>query len=223
MVANRRVTSVFSRWPFVTDQRGAALRCIGFRCVPRAELKTGRESENRPPGRSHGAFLHPAYVHRSYFGSGVPVKRARFVVDAPEDVQLNFKVFDAKVVRKEVTSGGRVEVTYEGGPYPAFEALEDALPPDVVRWPNVAVAVGTNWQELARKYEDVVEKALSGIDFESTVAKIVSRDDAPRVKATKILQWVKDRIRYVGVEFGDSAIVPYTPDKTLARGFGDCK
>lgn len=190
---------------------------------PLPNVQVGSIIEETITTESHRTFLHPSYSHRGYFDSNVPVTKARFIVDAPEGMALNFKVFDAKVKRSEETKEGRTIVTFEGGPYPAYEGLEDSLPSDVVRWPNVAVAKVTDWKELSRTYEEVLDRALEGIDFKAAVSEIVSPTDEPRVKITKILQWVKDRIRYVGVEFGDSAIVPYAPDKTIARGFGDCK
>lgn len=191
--------------------------------APLPNVQVGSTVEEVITTESHRVFLHPAYLHRAYFEKGVPVRQARFVVDAPESMDLSFKVFDANVKRTEVKRNGRQVISYEGGPYASLAPLEDSLPPDVVRWPNVAVARSTDWTTLSNTYEAIVEEAIDGIDFDVAVSKIIASGDTPRVKMTKILQWVKDRIRYVGVEFGDSAIVPYAPDKTIARGFGDCK
>ena len=172
---------------------------------------------------SHRTFLHPAYLHRAYFDTTVPVAKARLIVDAPKDMPVKFQVFDAVVRRSEKQVGDRVVTSFEGGPYEGLESLEGSLPPDVIRWPSVAVTTGQSWEELAKTYDEVVEQALSGIDVGSALRGIIEPKDAPRTKMTKILQWVKDRVRYVGVEFGDAAVVPQPPDKTLSRGFGDCK
>ena len=51
----------------------------------------------------------------------------------------------------------------------------------------------------------------------------MASSDAPVAKADKLLAWLRDRVRYVGVEFGDSSIIPRPPSETLGHGYGDSK
>ncbi len=41
--------------------------------------------------------------------------------------------------------------------------------------------------------------------------------------ASKVIQYVQDKIRYFGIEIGQNSHVPYHPDLVFERKFGDCK
>ncbi len=55
------------------------------------------------------------------------------------------------------------------------------------------------------------------------MSELVAAGDSDFAKASKLYGWLKSRIRYVGIEFGDSGVVPHAPDQTVARAYGDCK
>jgi hypothetical protein len=153
----------------------------------------------------------------------VPRERVEIVVDAPEGLPLRYHVHAAQVATSDVHDGGRHVVRFAGGPFGGIKGLEPDAPSNVVAWPYVSFGTGTAWRPLAGAYAGVVRDKLNDGDLEGVVAKVISPSDSPRAKSDKLLAWLRDRVRYVGVEFGDSSIIPRKPAETLGHGYGDCK
>jgi tetratricopeptide (TPR) repeat protein len=114
-------------------------------------------------------------------------------------------------------------LSFTGGPFEGVRRVEEGTPSDVPTWPNVAFTTGASWKKVAAEYRELVDRKLEGANLEAVVARVVQKSDSPRAKAEKLLAWMRNRVRYVGVEFGDSSVVPRTPDETLKHGYGDCK
>jgi tetratricopeptide (TPR) repeat protein/transglutaminase-like putative cysteine protease len=163
-------------------------------------------------------------VDRFYVGGSVPVRHTRLVLDAPSALPLRYDVRllpELKPQRNE--ADGRVRITFDYGPTDAVDDVDKELPSDVPFYPSITYATGDSWSRVAEEYGKVVDKQIAGADLKPVVGKLIagktSRDD----KAAAILQYLDREVRYTGVEFGESALVPHAPSETLARKYGDCK
>jgi Transglutaminase-like superfamily len=76
---------------------------------------------------------------------------------------------------------------------------------------------------VAEEYGKIVDKQVSDADLKSLVGKLIAGKGTRDEKAASILAYLDREVRYTGVEFGESAMVPYSPSETLARKYGDCK
>lgn len=214
-----KVLSEQPAYPAAPDLYGDSRNVRG----PLPAVSVGSVIETTVTTRTHKPFLAPASMHTVVFASRIPKKKVRLIVDAPRDLPVTFEVREAQVERTEKVEGDRRITTFEGGPYVGLELPEPMLPSDVPYWPQVSFSTGDSWGELAKAYERVVEDRLRGIDFAGTVREIVSDKDDRATKIAKLHAWLKERVRYVGIEFGESAVIPYRPDEVVSRGFGDCK
>ena len=107
--------------------------------------------------------------------------------------------------------------------------------PVETRMPQGADAIDTlhvsqyrSWNAVARAYAPLIAQAMpSGADrarIRRLAEQIVTGvDDDPRARVEAVYRWVSDRVRYVGLEFGEHSLRPYPVMKVLERGFGDCK
>lgn len=157
------------------------------------------------------------------FQSDVPRDSVELVIDAPESVPLNYEILDAKVRQSETKQAGRRRVVFQGGPYPAVEAIDYYAPPTLPAWPSVGFSMAKSWQEIASAYADVVQRQLVAADLSELARRAVDDDDSPVEKANKVLTVLRERVRYAAVEFGQAAIIPAKPAETLKRAYGDCK
>ena len=173
--------------------------------------------------KTNRPFVGGAEAHTINFQVGVPREKVELVLDMPESMPIVFEVRGAQVKTTDVRSGGRRVVTFSGGPYEGIKDIEDSAPSNVVEWPHVAFTTGTDWASLAKTYGKLVADKSAGSGLESVVTGVVQSSDAPLDKAQKLLAWERDRVRYVGIEFGESGIVPRGPTETLKNGYGDCK
>ncbi|MEZ4398907.1 MAG: DUF3857 domain-containing protein [Kofleriaceae bacterium] len=116
-------------------------------------------------------------------------------------------------------SGGRTVVRYEFRDVAVPAAGQPAVPSDYVSTPYLGLSTGRSWQAVAAEYRDLVEAKLAqGVALPAEL-----RAATQRATVDKIMAWLHARVRYTGIELSDSAIIPFTPAETLARGFGDCK
>lgn len=117
------------------------------------------------------------------------------------------------------TVAGRAVVTYDLSNLPPYEDGQPGTPVDWLPNPVIGISTGASWAAVAADYRAQIEAKLA--------APLTVPPDllaaTPRATVDRILAWLHGRVRYTGIELSESAIVPFAPADTLARGFGDCK
>jgi tetratricopeptide (TPR) repeat protein/transglutaminase-like putative cysteine protease len=163
-------------------------------------------------------------VERFYLGSSVAVQHTRLILDAPSALPLRYDIHllpDLKPQRNEAE--GRVRITFDYGLINTIDDVPAELPSDIPAYPSITFSTGDAWRQVAEEYGKIVEKQISGADLKSLVGKLVVGKGSRDEKAAAILGYLDREVRYTGVEFGESALVPHLPGETLARKYGDCK
>ncbi len=163
-------------------------------------------------------------VERFYFGSSVAVQHTRLVLDTPAALPLRYDIHllpDLRPQRNEAE--GRVRITFDYGLVETVDDVETELPSDLPAYPSITFSSGTMWRQIAEEYGKIVDKQIAGADLKSLVGKLTAGKASRDEKAAAILQYLDREVRYTGVEFGESALVPHLPSETLARKYGDCK
>ena len=209
--------------------------------TPRSEdsdLYTDRSRLRAPlPGVTRGAVVEVEITQREkapVFDQGVveifrfvgevPVEKARLVIDAPDSLPVKFsKVNGEGVQRSETRAAGRVVTTYQAGPLAARDPLFPNSPPEMKQSLSVTYSTGRSWQQVAQRYAKMVEERLRGADLQAWAAEATKGIKGREALATALLAKMSRELRYTGIEFGDSAIVPQTPAEVLSRRYGDCK
>ena len=153
-----------------------------------------------------------------FFGSFQPVHRSRLVVDAPASLAVQF-VNQAKIEPRREEKDGRQRIVFEGGPYAAKDDFEWDLPYDVAPLPWVGVSTAKSWQDLAKRYAEVIDRQIGETKIEWRTGKATDSHQTIR----EALAWIQKRVRYAGVEVGESSVIPRTPQTVLANRYGDCK
>ncbi|MCP3962429.1 MAG: DUF3857 domain-containing protein [bacterium] len=169
-------------------------------------------------------FFDGGSVTRSPFASSVPAHRFRLVVESPENLPLRFitELLPAIEPRTEELAGRR-RWTYEGGPFDAFEPFEPFTPGETPLIPVVGFSTGESWAAVARRYAEVVDEQIGGAALESLAQDITRGAETRRERIESIHGWLRTAVRYSGLPFGESGLVPGPPAETLERGYGDCK
>lgn len=191
--------------------------------APLPNMKVGAVVEETIVTRTKHPFFGDAFLNTAVFQTGVKHEEVELVIDLPEGAPLKYEIRGAKVTTEDTRGGGRRRVRFHGGPYPGIAPVEALVPSDVPAWPHVAFSSGSSWKPLVEAYSRLVEETLRDVPLKTAVEKVVQKGDSTRTKADKLLDWIKKRVRYAGIEFGESAIAPRKPEETLKRGYGDCK
>lgn len=186
------------------------------------------------PGLSEGAVVERETVERESaafpggtsggmsFGGFTPVRRQRLVVEVPEKLPFHVKTVGLETAPVVTRSGGVVTRTWEVVDPAVLDDAEGSTPPDVLQLPAVVFSTGTSWTDVSRLYAGIVEKKLEG---DGVAAGLAPHGPFPTklAEVDALLAFVQKEVRYTGLAFGDSAIVPSEPKAVRQRRYGDCK
>lgn len=176
------------------------------------------ERENEP-------FFASGRVGRNFFGHAQsPVAHSSAVFEAPASLPLRIDTHLLASVhpsRSEVN--GHVSIIYDIGALESIEARDPNLPPDEFIFPEIDYSTGASWQALATEYSKIVDSRAKPEAVQSIVDGLISGKASQSEKEAAILDFVDREVRYTGIEFGESALIPHDPEETLRLKYGDCK
>lgn len=171
-----------------------------------------------------GPLFAGGVVGQFYFGERVPVQHTRLVIEAPSTLPVRYVVWGLpNVAAQKSEEGGRVRLVFENGAQEPIEDLEPYVPGDVHSWPKVVFSTGQSWKDFAARYSAVVDDKVRGAALQGFVEPAVRGARDRRHKISALLQRLHKEVRYTGVEFGESTIIPQPPSEVLKRKYGDCK
>lgn len=155
--------------------------------------------------------------------NNVPIQRFHFSIDAPESVPLPTKswMLNPDAIHRS-TANGQTHIEADFGPYKTRENTEANLPSEISNWPNFMFSTARSWNAVAAQYTALVEKQLQAADV-SGIMKGINLQGSPLEVAGRLVTILHRNIRYTGLEFGESAILPARPVDVLNRKYGDCK
>lgn len=192
--------------------------------APLPAMTVGAVVEEEFIERQSAPLFGAGTVSKFYFGHSVPVNQARLLLDAPVSLTLQYRLDllpDLKPQRIE--QNGRLQIVFEAGPLEALAPLPDYLPSDVPVYPGVTFSTGASWQALAEAYSKIVDEQITTTNVAPQVKQFLVGKTSRSEKIAALVQGMNRQVRYTGVEFGEAAIVPHSPEETWTRKYGDCK
>jgi transglutaminase-like putative cysteine protease/tetratricopeptide (TPR) repeat protein len=163
-------------------------------------------------------------VGRSVFQDRDPVQHMRLTLEAPKALPLRYRMDllpGLQPVRSETAD--TVRWVFDAGPMPAQGDIDPGLPGDLYARPAVTFSSGESWNALAQAYAPIVDKQIAAANVRDLVARLIKGRNTDAQKAGAIVEFLNREIRYTGIEFDQSSVIPHSPTETLARKYGDCK
>lgn len=160
------------------------------------------------------------------FSGPEPVSVSRYVLHAPADKPLKFKVYNDESVKPTIalSKDGRTRTyTWEMRNIAPI-VLEPSMPgiSEVRVWMEVS-SLGS-WQDIARWFWGLQQPQAKPTDaIRATVNTLTAGMKTDDEKARALYDWVANRTRYVGLEFGISAFKPHPAADVYDKLYGDCK
>jgi tetratricopeptide (TPR) repeat protein len=167
-------------------------------------------------------FLGTGTVVELPLGLFETIRQTKYTASAPGALAVRCAVrgLDQQPVRTE--SDGRVQYVLELKSL-VMPEFESHLPPDLPQWPTLVVSTGKSWQDVARGYAEIAERQFDLGGLESIAKQSIPAGADREQTALLLTAKVQQMVRYTAIAFGESAVVPFKPQQTLARRFGDCK
>jgi hypothetical protein len=160
------------------------------------------------------------------FSGPEPVGLCRYVLKTPAEKKLNFKVYNDETLKPTVTlsTDGKFKTyTWERSNLKPID-LEPGMPAlsDVQSWMEVSSL--DSWQDVAHWFWGLQSpQARATPAIKATVSGLIAGKATDDEKARAIYDWVANRTRYVGLEFGLSAFRPHAATEVHDKRYGDCK
>lgn len=177
--------------------------------------------------RETAPFFAAGTVQYANLQLAVPVRHARLVLETPAGLPLRWIARKlANAAPREELSGGRRRLTFDLRNLAPYEEAAPGLPPEVPRTAHVAFSTGRSWSDLARRYSEIVDKAIQGSDLSAFLRSAgggPAQGGSQVETIDRLLAKLGREIRYTGIELGQGSLLPRTPAETLKRKFGDCK
>ena len=172
--------------------------------------------------RETAPLLDAGEARRITIYDGVPIQHFQLSLSAPKSIpiQVVSKLIPDSAIHRRETPGAVWECDWR--PLDIRKDLEGSLPFDVPNFPYIAFSTGKSWQQVAARYEAIVDQQTRSGDL-SPLVQNLDHSEPPLALSAQIAARLHKQVRYTGLEFGESEIVPHTPDETLKRNYGDCK
>jgi hypothetical protein len=170
-------------------------------------------------------FLPGDFFQSWSVSTGLTVRRSRFVVDLPANLNVRLHERNLNFPRKTVEVGGRKVYTWVAADVPRLKGEPYAADSNDVAM-HVALSSPQTWSDVGKWYATNA-KARSALGSISKVklqqilaaAKAKTREDTIRA----VHKWVAQDVRYVSIALGLGGYQPRSPDTVVTTGFGDCK
>lgn len=192
--------------------------------APLPAVSAGAVIELEVKRRAREPFAGAGFMYEVPFAHSYPVLHQRLVVRGPpgQTLRSHFNRLDPVEPTRDA-DGAWVTLTFERGPAPVREPVEDYLPGDVDPTPSVTISTGRSWQAIASAYDMLVRSRIS-VNAVRALSESLTKDQhsyAGKVEA--LANYVKREIRYTGIELSESEFVPHAPESVLEHRYGDCK
>lgn len=161
-------------------------------------------------------------MERLLVGYDDPVVHTLIELRAPTSLSLRYKVRGpASVNTSQTQENGFTTIRFEQVNIPGVEVPESNTPSNFEPVPAIDYSTGASWSAIAAAYYNQIGPAIRSGEvlalLEGTSG--LKGDELVRRITTNLHR----RIRYTGLEFGASAIIPHPASETLKSGYGDCK
>lgn len=158
------------------------------------------------------------------FSDVSPVVLSKYSLTMPANKTMQFKTYnDPSLQPQLIQQGGKKTYIWERKEISPIQR-EPAMPSiDEVRtWMEGSSL--TSWQDVASWFWKLAEPQIaSNREIEKTVKQLTANLTTPEAKARAIYDWVANKTRYVGLEFGLSAFKPHPAADVHKNLYGDCK
>ncbi|MDD5308740.1 MAG: DUF3857 domain-containing protein [Deltaproteobacteria bacterium] len=214
---------------------GGAWEDLPYRARPQAEGKAeGMYVDERtvsfiPEGLRAGdqvdfAFLRVSRAPKSPWdwmetdGYGSHVCDRRLVIDAPRALGLRFHArgFDPPLVDE----GDDRSVLVLSARHVDPPTVEDDMPDGYDPFRTFLVSSALSFEAIGAGYGRILDAYPQDKSVSALAAEIVRGKKEP---IAALSAWVRDNIRYVGLEVSSHRARPSPPGDVLNRGYGDCK
>jgi len=170
-------------------------------------------------------------LEKSYFGSVelfadfYPVMQKEIILIAPSSIKLYYKYinFTRKPTLKKHRKSGYIIYKWKQKNLLKLEYEPDMISPFSIA-PQIQISTFSKWSEVARWISNLSKPQIRlNYKMRALVDEVKNNSNTKQELISKLFDYVRDNIRYVGLEYGVSGIKPRNAISIFSSKFGDCK
>jgi hypothetical protein len=170
-------------------------------------------------------FLPGDFFQTWSVSTGLTVRRSRFIVDLPANLNVRLHERNLDFPRKTVEVGGRKVYTWAAADVPRLKSEPYAADSNTVVM-HIALSSPETWSDVGKWYaKNAKDRSALGSTAKSKLQQILAKAK-PKTREDTIRavhKWVAQDVRYVSIALGLGGYQPRSPDTVVTTGFGDCK
>lgn len=153
-----------------------------------------------------------------------PILAAKCVLRVPADTQIKWKLYNSQA-KPVITRDDDGRLTYIWITENVQEFVpETAMPPMDELIPYLIFSTAESWDDVYNWYKELSKpQETANKDIKRKVAELVVGKGTKAQKTKAIFEFVASEIRYVAIELGMGAYVPYSAIDVFKNRYGDCK
>lgn len=151
-----------------------------------------------------------------------PIQRENYRMLWPRNYQPLWLQLTGKAPQNRNVTDRFYEYAWEWENRPA-EELDDFIPTTVIPLTTVHFTDFHTWKDVAAWAGESFRVNTISKELQDKIREFQSQGISDEDRAARVLQFVQDQIRYLGIENGVNGRNPTEPSTVLARGYGDCK
>ncbi len=194
-----------------------------LRKAPLPGLSVGAIVEQVVSVEDKTPYFDSGLAFRYYFTGNAPVEREKVVIDVPSSLPFHDRLLNAPSLSSSRSEAeGIRHIVYAADHEPArIDGDIDLDSASSSTIPVLEFATGSSWAAVAQGYAGLVESRIVTDQVRPILPSMPSGSRLERIQ--QLVQALHRNVRYTGIEFDESEIVPQTPEEVLKRHYGDCK
>ncbi|MCE1198029.1 MAG: DUF3857 domain-containing protein [Marinilabiliales bacterium] len=171
--------------------------------------------------------VNPIFGKEKYFLTTLeannPIDRIGLRVLYPKDLSYDYKCFncDSSVHLNDQIIGNYHEITIVENHVKAF-TMEDNVPGWFMPFKYFTITSMKSWKDVNKWAQEVFALSKEP-NFDGLYKELFTGKENTEEKIDKIIHFVQNEIRYMGIEVGIGSIKPFPPEQVIKQRFGDCK
>ncbi|MCZ7647819.1 MAG: DUF3857 domain-containing protein [Planctomycetota bacterium] len=160
-----------------------------------------------------------------YVGDDSPTVRSQYILNLPKTREFQHRAFrgDVPLERLESPNPEREVLKWEAQNLKGI-VQERRMPPLPDELTFVQTTTMRTWQEVGAWYWNLAKDQVVADDaMRATVKELTDGKASDTEKLRAIHDWVIEKIRYLGIEFGRNGYKPHRATETFQALYGDCK
>jgi hypothetical protein len=156
---------------------------------------------------------------------GVPIVAQKLRYTWNKNRKLFHLVQGQPKYNAKISESGNEKILFIESKVLKSEEFEDNIPFNFEPTsPEITISEYETWADVTQwGLQIYAEPSAVAANIKAKVKELTFGVKSSEEKAQKIIRFVQDEIRYLGIEIGESSHRPAQPEITLDRRFGDCK